>query len=279
MATLLISVKNEATGYFSLLRLSAESPMFLSADGHLTVPDAANFVVQSQMANKADLVSGVLKTEQIPSTLAPKTYVDTKITNLLNSAPANFDTLKEIADQLASDESAVSALVIVVAGKEPLIAAGTSAQYYRGDKTFQTMDKTAVGLANVNNTSDANKPVSTAQQTALDAKGGKITYYNAAGAITQPIKKWVGMVTPSTGNGYSIDISSAGFSSILGIQIIAIKNTAAATNSPNVSIKSISTSTVVVNITEGLASIVLAVGAVIFANVTGLTLYVEVTGN
>jgi hypothetical protein len=54
--------------------------------------------------------------------------------------------------------------------KENTITAGTTAQYYRGDKTFQTLDKTAIGLGNVDNTSDANKPVSTAMQTALDTK-------------------------------------------------------------------------------------------------------------
>jgi len=55
-------------------------------------------------------------------------------------------------------------------GKEATITAGTTSQYYRGDKTFQTLDKTAVGLSNVDNTSDANKPISTATQTALDGK-------------------------------------------------------------------------------------------------------------
>lgn len=35
--------------------------------------------------------------------------------------------------------------------KEPAITAGTSAQYWRGDKTMQTLDKTAVGLGNVTN--------------------------------------------------------------------------------------------------------------------------------
>lgn len=53
---------------------------------------------------------------------------------------------------------------------EPEITVGTTAQYWRGDKTFQTLDKTAVGLGNVDNTSDANKPISTATQTALDNK-------------------------------------------------------------------------------------------------------------
>jgi hypothetical protein len=35
---------------------------------------------------------------------------------------------------------------------EPTITAGTTAQYWRGDKTWQTLDKTAVGLGNVENT-------------------------------------------------------------------------------------------------------------------------------
>jgi hypothetical protein len=61
---------------------------------------------------------------------------------------------------------------------EPTIAATTSADYYRGDKTFATLNKTAVGLGNCDNTSDANKPVSTAQQTALDLKTNKLIVAN-----------------------------------------------------------------------------------------------------
>ncbi len=52
--------------------------------------------------------------------------------------------------------------------KEPSITSGTTAQYWRGDKSWQTLNKAAVGLGNVDNTSDANKPISTATQTALD---------------------------------------------------------------------------------------------------------------
>jgi hypothetical protein len=58
----------------------------------------------------------------------------------------------------------------IVATKESIITAGTTAQYWRGDKTFQTLDKVAVGLGNVDNTSDANKPISAATQTALNLK-------------------------------------------------------------------------------------------------------------
>jgi hypothetical protein len=79
--------------------------------------------------------------------------------------------------QLAGDLGGTASAPTVpgLAGKEPTITAGTTAQYYRGDKTFQTLDKSAVGLANVDNTSDASKPVSTAQQTALNLKADKST--------------------------------------------------------------------------------------------------------
>ena len=57
-----------------------------------------------------------------------------------------------------------------IATKETTILAGTTAQYWRGDKAWFTLDKTAVGLGNVDNTGDANKPISTAQATAINLK-------------------------------------------------------------------------------------------------------------
>jgi hypothetical protein len=76
--------------------------------------------------------------------------------------------------------------------KEGTITAGTTAQVWRGDKTWVTADKTLVGLSAVDNTSDANKPVSTAQQTALNAKAN----------LASPT--FTGTVTlPSTTNGLS----------------------------------------------------------------------------
>lgn len=71
------------------------------------------------------------------------------------------------SDHLVSSQKATKT---ALATKEPTITAGTTVQYWRGDKSFQTLDKSAVGLGNVDNTSDASKPVSTATQTALDTK-------------------------------------------------------------------------------------------------------------
>lgn len=44
-----------------------------------------------------------------------------------------------------------AATTTALAGKEPTISAGTTSQYRRGDKSWQTLDKAAVGLSNVQN--------------------------------------------------------------------------------------------------------------------------------
>lgn len=77
--------------------------------------------------------------------------------------------------KLAGDLSGTADLPTVpgLAGKEPTITAGTTSQYWRGDKTWAALTAATIGLGNVDNTSDANKPVSSATQTALNAKVGK----------------------------------------------------------------------------------------------------------
>lgn len=59
--------------------------------------------------------------------LASETYVSTQINNLINNAPGTLDTLKEIADQLAVDQSAVGALTTVVNSKASTASLATVA--------------------------------------------------------------------------------------------------------------------------------------------------------
>ena len=139
-------------------------------------------------------------------------YVDEKIAELIGGAPATYDTLKEIADYIASHQEVADALTAAIgnkvdketgkglstndytnAEKEKLagltnythptgdgnlhvpatgtdnagkvLKAGTTA----GSVSWEDLDKEDVGLGNVDNTSDADKPVSTAQQAAIDA--------------------------------------------------------------------------------------------------------------
>jgi len=106
---------------------------------------------------------------------------------------AHTHTESEITDLDKYTQSQVDTLLT---WKENTITAGTTSQYYRWDKTFQTLDKTAVWLSNVDNTSDINKPISTATQTALDWKlsttlsSGRILIWNASNVATQTPISW-----------------------------------------------------------------------------------------
>lgn len=62
---------------------------------------------------------------------------------------------------------------------------------------------------------------------------------------------WSDTITPSTGSAFSIDISSAGFSVVPRVQVTATRSTATANAVPNVAVKSVTTTAIVVNITEG----------------------------
>lgn len=76
--------------------------------------------------------------------------------------------------------------------KQNTITAGTVSQYYRGDKTWQTLDKTAVGLSNVDNTTDLGKPISTATQTALNSKLTGVNTATITVGATAPASPAVG---------------------------------------------------------------------------------------
>jgi hypothetical protein len=62
------------------------------------------------------------------------TWVD-----IVEAAPGALDTLNELAASLADDADFAGTMTTALAGKEPTLTAGTVAQYYRGDKTWQTL--------------------------------------------------------------------------------------------------------------------------------------------
>lgn len=125
---------------------------------------------------------------------ANKSYVDTAVAGASGGAAPVWGG---ITGTLANQTDLNTAL----AGKESTIAAGLATQYYRGDKTWAVLDKTSVGLSNVDNTADTAKPVSTAQQSALNAKENTIT----AGTVTQ---YWRGDKTWVTLDKTSVGLSS-----------------------------------------------------------------------
>jgi hypothetical protein len=121
----------------------------LSTDFPATLADWKEIVAAGDVTSVAGRQGAVVLTK-----------IDVGLSNVDNTA----DTAKPVS---TAQQTALNA-------KENTIVAGTTAQYYRGDKTWATNDKASVGLANVDNTSDVSKPVSTAQQTALNAKENTI---------------------------------------------------------------------------------------------------------
>ena len=117
--------------------------------------------------------SGTILDSVIPSTIARTSDITAEIANIVNAAPASFDTLKEIADYIASDQTAGTALTTLVGTK--LSSTDAASTYAPIDSptftgTVGGITKTMVGLGNVDNTTDLLKPISTATQTALDSK-------------------------------------------------------------------------------------------------------------
>lgn len=77
---------------------------------------------------------------------------------------------------------------------------GTSSKYWSGDRTWVTLDKSAVGLPNVDDTSDANKPISTATQAALDLKQPLVSALTSWSSVVRASGFDAFVVTPSSAN-------------------------------------------------------------------------------
>lgn len=131
---------------------------------------------------KTFAASPVVPTPTLNTQAANKTYVDSVASAGAPDATTVSKGIVQLAGDLAGTASAPT--VPALTGKEPTITASDSTKYYRGDKSWQTLDKAAVGLANVDNTSDANKPIGTATQTALNAKVASARTITAGAGLT-----------------------------------------------------------------------------------------------
>jgi hypothetical protein len=70
---------------------------------------------------------------------ATETYVNTQVSNLVDAAPTTLNTLNELAAALGDDANFSTTVTNLIGTKEPIIAPGTTSQYWRGDKTWQTL--------------------------------------------------------------------------------------------------------------------------------------------
>ena len=100
-------------------------------------------VTVSQWTNSS---AGIVK----GSTTAGQIFAESDGTGSVNG----WDTLN---NTVGGQGTAITNLQTALGGKEATITAGTTSQYWRGDKTWQTLNKGAVGLSNVDDTSDSTK--------------------------------------------------------------------------------------------------------------------------
>jgi len=99
----------------------------------------------------------------------------------------NVDNTSDAAKPIST------ATATALAGKEPTIAAGTAAQYWRGTKTWATLDKAAVGLGSVDNTPDTVKTVQSALYVRHGASAaGNLMPFSWSDDGTQPTHLWGG---------------------------------------------------------------------------------------
>lgn len=136
--------------------------------------NADHAIQKSQAEAYAD---GVASTAEANAVATANAYTDAEILALINSAPANLDTLKELADALGSDAN-FSTTVLTALGNR--LRVDTDAQGLTG--TEKTNAKTNIDLQNVDNTSDAtkNSAVATLTNKTLD----KIVTQETVDALT-----------------------------------------------------------------------------------------------
>ena len=178
-------VHNDAQGYLSTSKIVAEDI-------------SANAITSDKLANDISY-NGLFKVNNIDnvsvdSQVANKKYVDDQITEIRGGVPqVTVDTLKELSEKLVD-----------ASGTE--IFARLANPTFTG--TVSGITKSMVGLGNVDNTSDASKPVSTSQQTALDLKAtlASPTFTGTVGGIT---KSMVGLGNVDNTTDASKPVSTA----------------------------------------------------------------------
>lgn len=128
--------------------------------------------VNSALSNKYDASnpSGFQTAAQVTTAAnnavtTANAFTTAQINALVAASPSTLDTLDELAAALGDDPNFAASTATALGNR---LRVDTAAQGLSG--TQKTNAKTNIDLQNCDNTSDANKPVSTATQTALNLK-------------------------------------------------------------------------------------------------------------
>jgi hypothetical protein len=110
-----IAVEQQRAQAAEAAEQSARQAADSQLQSNINAEQSARQSADSALSGRLDVVEGTGNGSIKKSLQDAKDYADLKVTNLINGAPGALDTLKEIADQLANDESAVGALTNTVA--------------------------------------------------------------------------------------------------------------------------------------------------------------------
>jgi hypothetical protein len=182
---------------------AAESDLWLGSSEKIVIAGSSGeflndaSIASNQIATMADITSANEYTDDAVAGLGnslPDSYVPisdvgnaggvasldingkiplSELGNLIDGAPEVLNTLNELAEAINDDASYAATITTALGNK---LDSSTASSTYApiANPTFTGtvggISKSMVGLGNVDNTTDANKPVSTATQTALDLK-------------------------------------------------------------------------------------------------------------
>lgn len=142
----------------------------------LTLSEGEIAIAYSEDKTKAEIYSGskdgtpilLIQEINVSELLAnANEYTNTKISELVDGAPEAMDTLKELADAIAQNSDIMSALQSAIGNKAN---EAELSGHISDTSNPHNVTKEQLGLENVDNTSDIDKPISTAIQEALDDK-------------------------------------------------------------------------------------------------------------
>ena len=234
------TLTNATTGYVPIADVgSADGVASLDANGKVPdseIPTAIARLASPTFTGTPTLPTGTIATTQTAgnnsTALATTAFVGTAVSNLVNAAPESLNTLKELSDALGADANYASTITTALGTKAPIasptftgtvtIPSGASISGYAplASPTFtgtvSGVTKSMVGLANVDNTTDANKPVSTATQTALDLKlnlsDPSVDYYITNSGTGAYLVNGVsnGIIAFEKGKKYRIHVNASG---------------------------------------------------------------------
>lgn len=256
--------------------------------GNLTVSGTTTLATAT---NNADTI--FLMTNLNNSQVERRNITSLPFIQSLNGLTAPIQTFTTSANQTPvafSSSGTVHTLNIPDADASNRGLLNTTTQTIAGAKTLNsTLVVNNTGTAGTSGLTlpkltNATAETSSAKSIGVDASGNVVrtptspTFYTAGGTANIT-KVWVGQLTNTGGTGIlTFNITSAGFTNILGIQATVQKNTASATSQPFATITTATTGSVTVKITRGYTMLLLGNTLVTEDDATAIV-HLRVEGN